>query len=91
VSDIGAASEMVAKLERLEAQRSDRSIREVRQSVARQLKTGVGTLAKYARWNMKWKLLGKLVLAIAMTRFARLRLRWRRPRHCSSKQHRRDR
>jgi hypothetical protein len=44
---------MVARIESLEARRSDRSIREVRMTIARQLKTGVGTLANIRKQRRK--------------------------------------
>lgn len=53
MSDSTTASEMVARLESLEARRSGRSIREVRLTIARQLKTGVGTLANIRKQRRK--------------------------------------
>jgi hypothetical protein len=44
---------MIARIERLEAGRSNRSIREVRVSVARQLKTGTGTLTNIRKLRRK--------------------------------------
>lgn len=53
MSDSVVASEMIARIEGLESRRSQRSIREVRITIARQIKTGVGTLANIRKQRRK--------------------------------------